>query len=127
MPSTARVGELSVGSGAAGGGLEGQFSKQWDSEVRNVWLTATEPSHPPAALYIGYKMHLHIQCLQASSYPSFPTNKSSISVQGSQVQVKGIPDIARHTTVTVTPCKDADNFDYPPGLVCAAEDGNIRT
>jgi hypothetical protein len=44
-------------------------------------------------------------------------------VQGSRIQVKGIPDVARHTSVTVVPCKDADNFEYPKGLLCAAEKG----
>jgi len=45
------------------------------------------------------------------------------NVQGNRVQVKGIPDIARHTSVTTTACEDADNFDYPSGLICAAEIG----
>jgi hypothetical protein len=44
-------------------------------------------------------------------------------VQGSRIQVKGIPDVARHTAVTVVPCQDADNFEYPKGLLCAAEKG----
>ena len=44
-------------------------------------------------------------------------------VQGSRVQVKGIPDVARHASVKITDCTDADNFDYPPGLICAAEKG----
>ena len=46
--------------------------------------------------------------------------------QGSKIQVKGIPDIARHTDVTVTACKDSDNFDYPKGLLCASEKGEIQ-
>ena len=37
--------------------------------------------------------------------------------------MKGIPDIARHTSVTVQACQDDDNYDYPRGLVCAAEAG----
>ena len=37
--------------------------------------------------------------------------------------MKGIPDVARHTSVTVVPCQDADNFEYPKGLLCAAEKG----
>jgi len=44
-------------------------------------------------------------------------------IQGSKIAVKGIPDIARHASVTVTKCEDSDNFDYPKGLVCAAETG----
>ena len=43
--------------------------------------------------------------------------------QGSKIQVKGIPDIARHTSVKVVPCQDSDNFDYPKGLLCASEKG----
>ena len=43
--------------------------------------------------------------------------------KGSRIQVKGIPDVARHTSVTVVPCQDADNFEYPKGLLCAAEKG----
>ena len=39
------------------------------------------------------------------------------------MQVKGIPDVARHASVTVTACEDADNFEYPKGLICAAEQG----
>merc|ERR1711973_987449 len=45
------------------------------------------------------------------------------SIHGSRVQVKGIPDVARHASVTVTDCLDADNFQYPAGLICAAERG----
>ena len=37
--------------------------------------------------------------------------------------MKGIPDIARHTSVKVVPCEDSDNFDYPKGLLCASERG----
>ena len=43
--------------------------------------------------------------------------------QGSKIQVKGIPDIARHTYVRVTQCEDEDNFAYPRGLICAADTG----
>ena len=52
----------------------------------------------------------------------FP-NEQHVCVQGSRVQVKGIPDVARHASVKITDCTDADNFDYPPGLICAAEKG----
>ena len=41
--------------------------------------------------------------------------------------MKGIPDIARHTSVIVTECKDDDNFDYPKGLICASESGELTT
>ena len=41
--------------------------------------------------------------------------------------MKGIPDIARHTSVIVTECKDDDNFDYPKGLICASESGELIT
>ena len=44
--------------------------------------------------------------------------------QGTKINVKGIPDIARHTSVIVKECKDDDNFDYPKGLICASESGN---
>jgi len=44
-------------------------------------------------------------------------------IQGAKLNVKGIPDIARHTSVIVTECKDDDNFDYPKGLICASESG----
>jgi len=44
-------------------------------------------------------------------------------IRGSKIHVKGIPDIARHTSVTVVPCEDSDRFDYPRGLLCAAEKG----
>ena len=37
--------------------------------------------------------------------------------------MKGIPDIARHASVRVTACSDTDSFDYPQGLICAAEAG----
>ena len=40
------------------------------------------------------------------------------------MQVKGIPDVARHASVTVTNCEDADNFEYPKGLICASEPGS---
>ena len=66
--------------------------------------------------------------------------------QGSKIQVKGIPDIARHTSVKVTDsdgmmimmmmmmmmmmkvtaCRDNDNYDYPRGLICAAERGEME-
>jgi len=44
-------------------------------------------------------------------------------IHGSKIQVKGIPDVARHAPVTVTECTDTDNFPYPQGLICAAEAG----
>jgi len=44
-------------------------------------------------------------------------------IHGSKIQVKGIPDVAMHAPVTVTECSDNDNFPYPEGLICAAEDG----
>jgi len=44
-------------------------------------------------------------------------------IHGSKIQVKGIPDVAMHAPVTVTECSDTDNFPYPQGLICAAEDG----
>ncbi|XP_023348752.1 serine protease 29 [Eurytemora carolleeae] len=44
-------------------------------------------------------------------------------IHGQRVQVKGIPDVARHASVTVTNCEDADNFEYPKGLICASEPG----
>jgi len=44
-------------------------------------------------------------------------------IHGTKLQVKGIPDIARHTYVKVTNCKDDDNFLYPNGLICAADSG----
>jgi len=44
-------------------------------------------------------------------------------IHGTKLQVKGIPDIARHTYVKVTSCKDEDNFLYPNGLICAADSG----
>jgi len=44
-------------------------------------------------------------------------------VRGSKIQVKGIPDIARHASVFITPCRDPDNFAYPKGLLCAAAQG----
>jgi len=44
-------------------------------------------------------------------------------IRGTKIDVKGIPDIARHTSVIVKECKDDDNFDYPKGLICASESG----
>jgi len=44
-------------------------------------------------------------------------------IHGTKIQVKGIPDIARHTYVTVTQCQDNDNFPYPNGLLCASDTG----
>ena len=48
------------------------------------------------------------------------------TLQGSKIQVKGIPDIARHTYVTVVNCEDSDQFDYPKGLLCASEAGEVE-
>merc|ERR1711879_153100 len=44
-------------------------------------------------------------------------------IRGSKIQVKGIPDVARHTSVFITACRDPDNFSYPRGLLCAAAQG----
>ena len=58
-------------------------------------------------------------CFQMKSLAINPTEL----LQGSKIQVKGIPDIAQHTSVTVKKCVDDDNFDYPKGLICASDHG----
>lgn len=44
-------------------------------------------------------------------------------IRGTSVTVKGLPQIANFVNVVQTRCTDADNFNYPPGLLCAATTG----
>ena len=41
--------------------------------------------------------------------------------QGTKLEVRGLQNTPRHVDVPIQQCKDADNFKYPNGLVCAGE------
>ncbi|TRY79273.1 hypothetical protein TCAL_13358 [Tigriopus californicus] len=44
-------------------------------------------------------------------------------IRGTKVTVKGLPPVANFVEVEQTLCTDVDNFNYPPGLLCASATG----
>ena len=47
-----------------------------------------------------------------------------LELQGQQIEVRGIQNVAQHVEVPSQECKDRSNANYPNGLVCSGEQGD---